>query len=709
MGRPRSGEGQQPASRGGPLAGVLLAAAALVLALGAGATPAGASSTASSAQRVHRACGLPPAGAAACTAVRLVSAPITAAQVQAAAGTRGVGVAAKGSPYLTPQSLHAAYALPSETQFSSTQTIAVIDAFDDPTAEADLGVYDETFGLPACTSANGCFRKLNEQGQASPLPAENGEWASEVSIDVQMAHAICQNCHVLLVEASSEEFSDLGAAVNTAVKAGATEISNSYAGPEEPALASIFSELNTSFYDHPGVVITASSGDCGYLDEACDGHPATADFPASSPDVVAVGGTTLTDRKETWNSTVWEEGGSGCSQIFAAPPWQSAVADFSATGCGAERSVADVAAIGNPNTGVEIYDSTPEVEGEPGGWGVWGGTSVASPIIAAEFALAGGSHGVAYPAATLYSHLGDGEDVYDVVSGSNGVCGTSISCQAAVGYDGPTGVGSPIGLGAFSTAGGPVNTSPPTVSGLAEEGQTLTATPGTWTNSPTATSEQWEQCSASGGNCAAIAGATTQKYTLTASDVGSTFRVQEIASNADGVSSPARSAPSAVVSSNVPTLTGFTPSSGITGSTVTIRGTALGGVTGVRFGSLAAHFEVVSATEVEAVVPDGASAGKLSLTTPLGGVQSKSKFTPTLSVKAFSPHSGGPGTRVTIKGVGFSASSTVSFGGVAATVDSASAKKLKVTVPTGALAGAIAVTNVSAPAGTVFSAASFTP
>jgi hypothetical protein len=709
MGRSRCGEGQQPAWRRRPLVGALFAAAAMALALGASASPAGASTTAVSAQRVHRACGSPRPGAAACTAIRLVPAPITAGEVQGTAGARAAGVAAKSPTYLTPQSLHTAYSLPAETQFSSTQTIAVIDAFDDPAAEADLGVYDETFGLPACTSANGCFRKLNEQGQASPLPAENAEWSSEISIDVQMAHAICQNCHVLLVEANSEEFTDLGAAVNAAVKAGATEISNSYAGPEEPVLASIFSELNTSFYDHLGVVVTASSGDCGYLNEACFGQLATAEFPADSPDVVAVGGTTLTDRNEAWNSTVWEEGGSGCSQIFAAPPWQSAVADFSDTGCGAERSVADVAAIGNPNTGVEIYDSIPEASGEPGGWGVWGGTSVASPIIAAEFALAGGSHGVAFPAATLYSHLGDGEDLYDVVSGSNGVCGASISCQAEIGYDGPTGVGSPIGLGAFSTAGSPANMSPPAISGLAEEGQTLTATPGRWTNSPTVISEQWERCSASGGSCSAITGATAQKYTLTASDIGSTFRVQEIASNADGVSSPAQSALSAVVSSNVPKLASFTPSSGITGSTVTIHGTALGGVTSVEFRTLSAHFKVVSATEVEAVVPDGASAGKLSLTTPVGSAQSKGKFAPTLSVISFSPHAGGTGTRVTIKGIGFSASSVVSFGGVAATVDSASAKKLKVTVPSGALAGAISVTNASAPAGTVFSATSFTP
>ncbi|MGO9321319.1 MAG: IPT/TIG domain-containing protein [Solirubrobacteraceae bacterium] len=611
---------------------------AVALAVGAGSSASAASASeqptseasvsapagAPSSYRVERLCGVPRPGAASCAAMKLVAASLTPAELRASAATQAGEEASGARPtvteespipgYLTPQDLRAAYSLPSETAASPTQTIAVIDAFDDPTAEADLGVYDEEFGLPACTTANGCFRKVDEEGKASPLPPENGEWAGEVSVDVQMAHAVCPGCHVLLVEANTEEFEDLGAAVNAAVKAGATEVSNSYAAPEEPAFATLYTELNASFYDHPGVVVTASSGDCGYLNQACAGEPATANFPADSPDVVAVGGTSLVEKKETWRSTVWDEGGSGCSQIFAAPAWQSAVADFSATGCGAERSVADVAAIGDPNTGVDIYDSTPEGNGNPTGWTVFGGTSVASPIVAAEFALAGGSGGVAYPASTLYLHLGEGKDLYDVVKGSNGSCGSATSCQAAVGFDGPSGVGSPIGLGAFSTS--------------------ITETP---------------------------------------------------------------------------KLAGFTPSSGITGSTVEIEGTGLGAVSGVEFGTLAAKFKVLSPTRIEATVPNGASAAKISLKSAAGTVTSKQKFTPTLSVTEFSPHSGGPGTAVTIKGIGFNSSSTVSFGGVVASVKAASAKKLKVKVPAGALAGAIAVTNTSAPAGTVYSAGSFTP
>ena len=699
MGRPRAGEGQQLTSAFARGAGAVLAALALAAALGVTTLQASADTVASSSYSVPRACRAPPPGAAACTAVRLGSV------ARAAAPLAGPAVA----QYLTPQALHAAYSLPEQTPYSSTQTVAVIDAFDDPTAEADLGVYDETFGLPACTSANGCFRKLNEHGQTSPLPPEEGEWATEISIDVQMVHAICQDCHVLLVEANSEEFTDLGAAVNAAVKAGATEVSNSYGGPEEPALANLFSELNSSYYEHSGVVITASSGDCGYLNEGCSGRPGTADFPASSPDVVAVGGTTLTKRKEVWSSTVWEGSGGGCSQIFTAAPWQSGVANFAATGCESQRLVADVAAIGNPNTGVEIYDSTPESPGAPTGWGVWGGTSVASPIIAAEFALADGSHGVAFPAATLYSHLGHSEDLYDVATGSNGVCGTDTSCQAAVGYDGPSGVGSPIGLGAFASAGSPVNTAAPAITGAAEEGQTLTETPGTWTNSPTTITTQWERCNASGAACAAIAGANGPKYGVTAADVGSTLRVLETAENADGVGPPAQSAASAVVSANVPKIESFTPGSGITGSEVTINGSGLGGVTAVAFGALSAQFKVLSASQIEALVPDGARAGKLSVTTPAGSAGTKAKFTPTLSVTAFSPQSGAAGTRVTLKGVGFQSNSSVSFGGVSATVVSSSRKKLKVTVPAGAQAGPITVTNASAPVGTVSSASSFTP
>jgi hypothetical protein len=669
--------------------------------------------------RVQRLCGSPRQGAAACLGMKLVPASLSEMELHADAVRQASETAAGASPavtykhpfagYLTAQSLHAAYALPTETDSSTLQTIAVVDAFNDPSVEADLRVYDETFGLPACTTANGCFSKINQEGHASPLPANEGEWASEISIDVQMAHAICQSCHVLLVEANNEEFTSLGAAVNAAVNAGATEISNSYAGPEEPSLSSVFSSYNSAYYDHPGVLISASSGDCGYLNEACLGKPGTADFPADSPDVLAVGGTSLTETGETWSSTVWDEGGSGCSRIFSAPLWQSTVKSFAATGCGEERSVADVAAIGDPETGVDVYDSTPEGNGNPTGWGVWGGTSVASPIIAAEFGLAGGSHGVSYPAATLYSHVGEADALYDVVSGTNGKCAGASSCQAVVGFDGPSGVGSPVGLDAFAIPGSPANTARPIVSGVTEQAQSLTESAGEWSGAPTSRSEEWERCNSTGSGCAAIAGATGHTYTLTAADVGSTIRVQETGANAAGAGAPAASVQTLPVAANVLSLTGFSPAAAITGTAVRIEGGALSAVTAVEFGGLAAKFTVVSSTQIEAIVPNGARAGTITVKTSKGSATSAATFTPTLSVTSFKPASRVAGKLVTIRGVGFSSHSTVSFDGRAATVTSASAKKLKVRVPAGVEEGPIAVRNTLAPVGTVYSASSFTP
>ncbi len=357
------------------------------------------------------------------------------------AGRSALASSKPASGFQTPQRLRELYDLPEETAAGSTQTIAVVDAFDDPTAESDLAVYSNQFGLPPCTTENGCFKKVNQSGLASPLPPVNGGWASEITIDVQMAHAICQTCHIDLVEAKSEEFSDLAAGVNAAVKLGADEVSNSYGATEEPGLV----ELESSSYNHPGVVVTVSSGDCGYLNRDCPEELAEGtEFPADSPHVVAVGGTSVHESGGVWTSKVWDEAGSGCSVLFSAPAWESGVAGFAATGCGSGRGVADVSAIADPNTGVDVYSTTPEFNGGPTpGWGVWGGTSVAAPIVAAEFALAGGSHGVNYPAATLYGHAGEASALYDVLSGENGKCGTATSCKAVAGFDGPTGVGQP--------------------------------------------------------------------------------------------------------------------------------------------------------------------------------------------------------------------------------------------------------------------------
>jgi hypothetical protein len=666
---------------------------------------------AASAHRLKRVCSAAPLGRAACMDERLLLGAESASTLTRAARQRHASARAgveNRKPYegfLTPERLHAAYGLPAETAAGSTQTIALVDAFNDPTAEADLAVYDKQFGLPECTTANGCFTKVNQEGKASPLPRNEGGWATEISIDVQMAHAICESCRILLVEADSEEFEDLGAGVNTAVAAGATIVSNSYGEGESPS----YSAIGKADYNHPGIPILVSTGDCGYINQDCPARPSGADFPSDVPTVVAVGGTSLLEDNGVWTSRAWDEGGSGCSSLFGAEPWQSEVAGFSATGCGGSRAVADVSAIGDPETGVDVYDSTPEEPGAPTGWGVWGGTSVASPIIAGEFGLAGGGLGVAYPAATLYAHYGQAGALYDVTSGSNGSCAGTTICNATSGFDGPTGIGSPIGLEAFAVAGIPENTAAPTISGIAEVGITLSEHHGSWSGSPTSYTYQWERCGFSGGNCHPISGATGVSYTLGEGDVGSTVRVRETAHNATGPGS-ADSATVGPVASDVPTITGFSVSSGITGSKLIVEGTALDTAKSVSLGNLAASFSVISASELEVTVPDGAKSAKISVTTAHGTVTGKAKYTVTFAITSFKPGVGGAGTKVTLKGVGFSSSATVAFAGVPATqVTVDSAKKLTAVVPAGAATGPITVTNTASPAGTVSSARSYTP
>jgi subtilase family serine protease len=322
---------------------------------------------------------------------------------------------------LFPADLVSAYKLPSATA-GSGQTIAIVDAFDDPTAEADLGVYRSQFGLPACTTANGCFRKVNQNGGTAP-PAVDGGWAQEISLDVDMVSAICPNCHILLVEASSASFANLGAAVNRAATMGAKAISNSYGGSDSS------DATNGSFYNHPGIAVTASSGDGGF----------GVEYPASSRFVTAVGGTTLTRNSTTrgWGETAWSGAGSGCSRFNTQLSGQTTTV----TGC-ARRAVADVSAVANPSTGVAVYDST-AFQGLSR-WLVFGGTSVSSPIIASVFGLAGNASSTTnnFP----YAHTGS---LFDVTSGSNGSCSPSQLCTARAGWDGPTGLGTPNGTGAF--------------------------------------------------------------------------------------------------------------------------------------------------------------------------------------------------------------------------------------------------------------------
>ena len=291
------------------------------------------------------------------------------------------------------------------------QTVAIVDAYNDPTAEADLGVYRSQFGLTACTTANGCFKKVSQTG-TSTLPATNASWAQEISLDVDMVSAACPGCHILLVEATTPSLANLATAVNTAAAtAGVVAISNSYGGGDQAEL---------SAYNHAGIAITASTGDSGYGVQS----------PASYPHVIAVGGTT------GFTTSAWSGAGSGCSTINPKPAWQT-----TATSCSGKAN-ADVSAVADPNTGVAVYDSTPSRGSS--GWLVFGGTSVASPIIASTYALGGNLSG--YPAQYTWAHTAN---LRDVTTGSNGTCTTTVWCTAGVGWDGPTGLGTPNGLLAF--------------------------------------------------------------------------------------------------------------------------------------------------------------------------------------------------------------------------------------------------------------------
>ena len=315
-----------------------------------------------------------------------------------------------------PADLQNAYALASASASKGAGvTIAIVDAYDDANAESDLAVYRSQFTLPACTTANGCFRKVDQNGNTN-YPRGDMGWAEEISLDLDMASAICPNCKILLVEAKSNSFSNLMTAVNMAAQLGANVISNSYGGSEFSSEASY-----EGAYNHPGVAVTVSSGDAGY----------GVEFPAASRYVIAVGGTSLKSASNArgWTETAWSGAGSGCSAYITKPSWQSDA------GC-ARRTVADVSAVADPNTGVAVYDT---YRLHPGGWLVFGGTSVSAPLIGAVYALGGGS-----TAQTVYG----GNSLYDVISGKNGNCGTYL-CTAVSGFDGPTGNGTPNGTGAF--------------------------------------------------------------------------------------------------------------------------------------------------------------------------------------------------------------------------------------------------------------------
>lgn len=341
------------------------------------------------------------------------------------------------SAALSPGQLRSAYGLSKAAQASNKGTIAIVDAYNDWHAAADLAKYRSYYGLGACTTSSKCLRVVNQKGTTAWYPKGNAGWAEEESLDLDMVSAICPKCKIILVESNATTIGSLSAAEDTAVRLGAKFVSNSWGGSEFSTEASY-----DGHFEHPGVAITVSSGDFGYA--------FGTQYPAVSPDVTSVGGTTLWMKGKTrtqekvWSLGANEGTGSGCSLLESQQTWQAA----DNSGC-ANRIDNDVAADADPRTGPAVYDSSPPSgQGLAKGWQQLGGTSASSPIIAAVYALANpGGKPATGSLPTKFPYQAS-SGLRDITIGSNGSCGTYL-CTAETGYDGPTGLGVPSGLNAF--------------------------------------------------------------------------------------------------------------------------------------------------------------------------------------------------------------------------------------------------------------------
>ena len=354
------------------------------------------------------------------------------------AGHPGTGAhtASASSQPLTPGQLSAAYGLP--VRGAPGQTIAIVSAFDDPTLQSDMAAYDRHFHLPPCTSQNGCLRKLNQEGHASPVPQTDtgGTWITESALGTEVAHSLCQSCRILLVESDFPDVSDFSVAARTAAHAGAGIVVSTFTPPEDPT-----ENYAAPDYAAPHTAFVAATGDNGYS--------GALSFPAALPTVIAAGGTNLSlsgtgayGRETAWNGT-----GSGCSIYETAPKWQARRAKTD--GCGTDRAASDVSADSAPGT--IIYVSN--VNGTKGGALYQAeGTSVSAPIIGAIIGLAG-SRGQSEAPMLYARELSDPSGFHDVTSGNDASGCTSMICKAGPGWDGPTGVGTPAGLEAFLPGG----------------------------------------------------------------------------------------------------------------------------------------------------------------------------------------------------------------------------------------------------------------
>jgi subtilase family serine protease len=481
----------------------------------------GTSSGTTTVQLPQRLCAAAAPGKESCLAIRLVTrqvSPATAAQLREQGLARPAAMSSVSSGPAggySPGQLAAAYGV--NPAASTSQTVAIVDAYQDPSVTSDLDAFDAQYGLPAETSTS--FKVVSQTGgSVSGIPTDVG-WAGEITLDVEAVRGLCHACKILLVEATSANNSDLGAAVDEAVALGATIVSNSYGGTEFP------SDPQASDYDHQGVAILASTGDDGWYDWDGFNLGASSDnaplVPASYSTVVGVGGTTLDLNPDGTRAseTVWNDNGpfdaegfafantygitggaagSGCSSIYSAQPWQQAVSGYSTLGCGATfRNGVDVAADADYFTGFDMYETTGWCSGTDGngntcpasnpGWETIGGTSLASPLVAAMWGLAGGPANVDYPALTLYGHFHTApSQLYDVTAGGTGACdntgpvpcgnffgvsnpntfgaglldcqwgasGVAVlankyQCNAQPGYDGVSGVGTPNSVTPF--------------------------------------------------------------------------------------------------------------------------------------------------------------------------------------------------------------------------------------------------------------------
>jgi hypothetical protein len=367
-----------------------------------------------------------------------------------------------------PEEFHAAYRLPCKPggpvdgvcaapDSFGPETIAIVDAGGyGGDLEEDLQIYNEEFGLPDCTIANGCLTVVNQDGDTSPLPPEvSTGWSYEIALDVQTAHMICQTCRIVLVEADDDYVDSLAAAEDTAATFSPVAISNSFGADTDVTAFD-------SHFKRTGMAVVAATGDDGTI-------PGGESWPADIPEVVAAAGTTLQlNTDDTWASEkVWSGSGGGCSVTYDAPSWQRSRGDWAAGGCSnGGRAFGDLSAAGNPGTGAAIaIDSS---------WHIIGGTSLSTALIASMYAL-GSDVPAGTKAAALPYQKATSSNMHDITSGNDCNFAGQHNCTARTGFDVPSGLGSPKGLAIFraSSPGAPTYASQLSAGGVMRAGDAL--------------------------------------------------------------------------------------------------------------------------------------------------------------------------------------------------------------------------------------------